>query len=119
MVAARFEGENGTVVGAYSPYFWVESDRAMAGGREFRGQPKRIASVRVETIGDLHVGRVIHNGFEIFTGSLQYKARTELLGQGAEPGRPDHQSESQDRSPHRQHAGNQADNSARPDWRAS
>jgi len=38
----------GAVLGAYSPYFWVESDRAMAGGREFHGQPKRIAEVTLE-----------------------------------------------------------------------
>ena len=42
-------GGHGTVQGAYSPYFWVESDRAMAGGREFHGQPKRIADVALET----------------------------------------------------------------------
>jgi acetoacetate decarboxylase len=79
MVAARFDDSNGTVTGAYSPYFWVESDRAMAGGRELHGQPKRIATVQVETVGDLHVGRVIQNGFEIFTGTLQYKARPSSL----------------------------------------
>jgi acetoacetate decarboxylase len=76
MVAARFRGPDETVDGAYSPYFWVESDRAMAGGREFHGQPKRIAAITVETVGDLHVGRVSHNGFDIFTGTLQYKPRT-------------------------------------------
>ena len=55
MVAASYRGPGGTVLGAYSPYFWVESDRAMAGGREFHGQPKRIAEVALETIGDLHI----------------------------------------------------------------
>jgi hypothetical protein len=38
MVAARYHGAAGTVEGSYSPYFWVENDRAMAGGREFREQ---------------------------------------------------------------------------------
>jgi acetoacetate decarboxylase len=46
----------------------------MAGGREFHGQPKRIAEVTLEVIGDLHVGRVRHNGIDIFTGTMQYKA---------------------------------------------
>jgi acetoacetate decarboxylase len=46
----------------------------MAGGREFHGQPKRIAEITVQTIGDLHVGRVRHNGIDIFTGTMQYKA---------------------------------------------
>jgi acetoacetate decarboxylase len=79
MVAARYQGDEGTVEGSYSPYFWVESDRAMAGGREFHGQPKRIAEVIVETAGDLHVGRVRHNGFDIFTGTMQYKAAPSSL----------------------------------------
>ncbi len=48
MVAARYQGDGGPVEGSYSPYFWVESDRAMAGGREFHGQPKRIAEIIVE-----------------------------------------------------------------------
>jgi acetoacetate decarboxylase len=74
MVAAHYHGAYGTVLGAYSPYFWVESDRAMAGGREFHGQPKRIAEVTLETAGDLHIGRVRHNGIDIFTGTMQYKA---------------------------------------------
>jgi acetoacetate decarboxylase len=74
MVAARYRGAHRSVLGAYSPYFWVESDRAMAGGREFHGQPKRIAEITVQTIGDLHVGRVRHNGIDIFTGTMQYKA---------------------------------------------
>jgi acetoacetate decarboxylase len=74
MVAARYHGPDGTTLGAYSPYFWVESDRAMAGGREFHGQPKRIAEVTLQVIGDLHVGRVRHNGIDIFTGTMRYKA---------------------------------------------
>src|SRR5258708_29826324 len=74
MVSARFEGSHRTIVASYSPYFWVESDRAMAGGREFHGQPKRIAEVTLETAGDLHIGRVRHNGIDIFTGTVQYKA---------------------------------------------
>jgi len=79
MVAARYRGAGGTTEGSYSPYFWVESDRAMAGGREFHGQPKRIAEITVQTVGDLHVGRVRHNGFDIFTGTMQYKAAPSSL----------------------------------------
>ncbi len=80
MVAARYRGRQGLVTGSYSPYFWVESDRAMAGGREFHGQPKRIAEITVQTVGDLHVGQVRHNGIEIFTGTMQYKATPSDLG---------------------------------------
>lgn len=75
MVAARFEGPHGTIEASYSPYFWVESDRAMAGGREFHGQPKRIAQVRLRSAGDMHVGEVFHHGISIFTGTMLYKAR--------------------------------------------
>ena len=80
MVAARYPGKGGPVTGSYSPYFWVESDRAMAGGREFHGQPKRIAEVTLETVGDLHIGRVRHNGIDIFTGTMQYKPAPSTTG---------------------------------------
>ena len=43
----------GELTGSYSPYFWVTSDRAMAGGRELHGQPKRLGSVTLEHRGDL------------------------------------------------------------------
>ncbi len=79
MVAARYRGADAVVDGAYSPYFWVESDRAMAGGREFHGQPKRIAEISVQAVGDLHVGRVRQHGFDIFTGTMQYKAAPSTL----------------------------------------
>ncbi len=70
MVGARL----GELTGCYSPYFWVTSDRAMAGGRELHGQPKRIGSVTLEHRGDLVVGTVANNGIETFTGTLPYKA---------------------------------------------
>jgi acetoacetate decarboxylase len=75
MVAAHYDGPGGRVVGAYSPYFFVDSDRAMAGGREFHGQPKRMADVGLEVRGDLIVGTLRRNGIDVFTGTLPYKAR--------------------------------------------
>jgi acetoacetate decarboxylase len=72
MVGARL----GELTGSYSPYFWVTSDRAMAGGRELHGQPKRLGMVTLEHRGDLVVGTVANNGIEIFTGTLPYKARS-------------------------------------------
>lgn len=75
MVAARFKSKDKEVLGAYSPYFYVDSDRAMAGGREFHGQPKRMAKVILETRSDLAVGGVVANGIEVFTGTMHYKAR--------------------------------------------
>jgi len=75
MVAARYTTDGKTVVGAYSPYFYVDNDRAMAGGREFHGQPKRFATVTLEARGDIFVGQVIANGITVFTGTMHYKAR--------------------------------------------
>ena len=75
MVAAKFKSGEKSIVGAYSPYFYVDSDRAMAGGREFHGQPKRIAEVRLEARGDIFLGSVIANGLTVFTGTAHYKAR--------------------------------------------
>jgi acetoacetate decarboxylase len=75
MVAARYDGPDGTVIGAYSPYFFVDSDRAMAGGREFHGQPKRMGDVALETRADLIVGTLRRNGIDVFTGTLPYKSR--------------------------------------------
>ena len=75
MVAARYGAGAKAVVGAYSPFFFVTSDRAMAGGREFHGQPKRVAEVILETRGDIFVARVIADGLTIFTGTMHYKAR--------------------------------------------
>jgi acetoacetate decarboxylase len=65
MVAARL----GDLTGCYSPYFWVTSDRAMVGGREFHGQPKRIGQVSLEHRGDLVVGTLANNGIDFFTGT--------------------------------------------------
>jgi len=39
MIAARFDSPVTTIIGAYSPYFYVDNDRAMAGGREFHAMP--------------------------------------------------------------------------------
>lgn len=75
MVPVRYNGTGTNVDGAYSPYFFVDSDRAMAGGREFHGQPKRIAEVSLETRGDLIVGSLHRDGIEVFTATLPYKTR--------------------------------------------
>src|SRR5260370_27192094 len=74
MVAVRYDGASGQVTGSYSPYFYVDNDRAMAGGREVHGQPKRIAVVTLLTSCDLIVGSVRRNGIDVFTGTLPYKA---------------------------------------------
>lgn len=79
MVAARFKRDGKDIVGAYSPYFYVNNDKAMAGGREFHGQPKRLGEVSMEVRGDLIVGTVARNGITFITTTLPYKARVATL----------------------------------------
>ncbi len=75
MVGARLQTAQGPIEGAYSPYFFLDSDRAVALGREVQGQPKRHARVDLETRQDLVVGVVSANGIDVLTGTLPYKTR--------------------------------------------
>jgi acetoacetate decarboxylase len=75
MVGVRLVTSSGTIEGAYSPYFFLDSDRAIAMGREVQGQPKRHARVSLETRQDLVVGVVSSNGIDVLTGTLPYKTR--------------------------------------------
>ena len=75
MVGVRLDTPSGHVFGAYSPYFFLDNDRAVAVGREVQGQAKRLAAVRLETRGDLVVGTVTLNGIDVLTGTLPYKVR--------------------------------------------
>ena len=40
MVGATYDGQDGIVEGAYSPYFFLDSDRMITFGREVQGQPR-------------------------------------------------------------------------------
>src|SRR4051794_30276749 len=62
----------GDIRGAYSPWFFLDNDRAIAQGREVQGQPKRAATISLEVRGDLHVGTVTVNGIDIITATLPY-----------------------------------------------
>lgn len=79
MVGVRFDSPNGTVAGAYSPYFFLDNDRAIAFGREVQGQPKRYAKVALESRGDLHVGTVIANDIAVLTCTMPYKPQPGTL----------------------------------------
>ena len=79
MVGVRLETARGTVTGSYSPWFFLDNDRAIAQGREVQGQPKRAAVVGLETRGDLVVGTVVANGIDVLTGTLAYKQRPASL----------------------------------------
>jgi acetoacetate decarboxylase len=67
-------GSSGTV-GAYSPLLFVESDGAVAAGREIYGQPKKGGTIELGPDGDLLVGRVRRNGIDVVTATMPYKQR--------------------------------------------
>ena len=57
----------------YSPFLVLESDGAVATGREAYGQPKKIGRVSLAPDGDLLVGRVARNGIEVATLTMCWK----------------------------------------------
>jgi acetoacetate decarboxylase len=59
--------------GAYSPLLFVESDAAVAAGREIYGQPKKSGTIEIIPDGDLLVGRLRRNGIDILTATTPYK----------------------------------------------
>lgn len=79
MVGVRLDTPGGSIRGSYSPWFFLDSDRAIAQGREVQGQPKRAAAVDFEVRGDLVVGTVVANGIDVLTGTLPYKQRRASL----------------------------------------
>jgi acetoacetate decarboxylase len=62
--------------GAYSPLLFVESDGAVAAGREIYGQPKKHGRVELRPRGDLLVGRLRRNGIDVLTATMPYKQQT-------------------------------------------
>jgi acetoacetate decarboxylase len=67
-------GASGTT-GAFSPLLFVESDGAVAAGREIYGQPKKGGVIELGPVGDLLVGRVRRNGIDVLTATMPYKQR--------------------------------------------
>jgi len=63
------------VEGSFSPMFVLESDAAIAAGRELFGQPKKAGTVTLAQDGDLLVGRVMRNGIDLLTATMVYKQR--------------------------------------------
>ena len=61
--------------GAYSPLLYVESDGAVAAGREIYGQPKTGGTIELRADGDLVVGRLRRNGIDVLTATTPYKQR--------------------------------------------
>ena len=67
--------EQSGVEGSFSPMFVLESDAAIAAGREIFGQPKKAGTVTLSRNGDLLVGQVERNGIELLTATMAYKQR--------------------------------------------
>ena len=65
----------------YSPFLVLQSDGAVAAGREAYGQPKKAGQVRLAAEGDLLVGTVSRNGIQIATATMCWKQRA---GSGGE-----------------------------------
>jgi acetoacetate decarboxylase len=59
----------------YSPFLVLESDGAVAAGREAYGQPKKAGRVRLAPDGDLLVGVVARNGIDVATATMCWKQR--------------------------------------------
>ena len=57
----------------YSPFLVLESDGAVAAGRELYGQPKKHGEVALDARGDLLVGVVARNGIDVITATTPYK----------------------------------------------
>lgn len=57
-------------IGAYSPILLLESDGAIATGRELFGQPKKAAHVSLNAEGDLLVARAERNGIDVATATM-------------------------------------------------
>jgi acetoacetate decarboxylase len=75
MFGARLEGNADVVDGGYSTALYLDSDVGIAHGREVHGQPKKLASLKLETRGDLIVAEVERNGIAILVATLPYKQR--------------------------------------------
>lgn len=65
----------------YSPFLVLESDGAVAAGRETYGQPKKAGEVTLAARGDLLVGTVVRNGIQIAMATMCWKQRA---GSGSE-----------------------------------
>jgi acetoacetate decarboxylase len=76
MFGARLVSGDSPTVGGYSVGLYLDSDVGIAHGREVHGQPKKLASLRLESRGDLIVGEVERNGITFLTATLPYKQRS-------------------------------------------
>lgn len=63
--------------GAYSPFLFVESDGAIAAGREIYGQPKKHGEIEVRAEGGRVLGRLRRDGADVLTATASPSERAE------------------------------------------
>lgn len=61
--------------GSYSPYLFLNSDGAVAAGRETYGQPKKLAKPTLEVRQDLVVGEIRRNRVKFLRVTTPYKQK--------------------------------------------
>lgn len=65
----------------FSPFLVLESDGAVAAGREAYGQAKKAGQVQLAGRGDLLVGTVMRNGIEVATATMCWKQQASSGGE--------------------------------------
>ena len=74
----------GAVVGAFSPYLFLDSDGAVAAGREVYGQPKKFGRPKISIRQDTIVGTVTRNGIRVLRVTTPYKRKRADISEATE-----------------------------------
>ena len=69
------------VRGAYSPYLFLNSDGAIAAGREVYGQPKKYGQPKLTVDQDLIVGTIKRNGVRFLRVTTPYKQQRDEISE--------------------------------------
>lgn len=72
------------VRGAYSPYLFLNSDGAIAAGREVYGQPKKFGTPSIKVKQDLIVGTIRRNGVRFLRVTSPYKQKRSDIAEARE-----------------------------------
>lgn len=70
--------------GAFSPYLFLDSDGAVAAGREVYGQPKKFGQPKIHIRQDTIVGTVKRNGLRVVRVTTPYKQRRAEISEALE-----------------------------------
>lgn len=75
---------DGSTNGAFSPYLFLDSDGAVAAGREVYGQPKKFGNPKISIRKDTVVGTVKRNGIRFLRVTTPYKQRRVEISEATE-----------------------------------